>query len=240
MDLLIKNNFEWLVDLKNLANSCDGLLTYPRNVIHKDIYKSLGVPKEKLLYFPQPYYLDIRNRFLKDEKDKKGIFIGCRFKEQEHERRNFIYNVCNAINKVNDKEVGNRIVIQNEKTTLTNDQLLKYLKEINPNIDYEIYGLMEYEKYLDVISTCELTINMDSSDTQGQVDYDSLFVGTPIDINKYYRTDCADLFKEFLENHDITFQMNNTKQEIINKFLKDYCSFDKTKKQINDWYNKMK
>jgi hypothetical protein len=235
----LARDVNWLIDFKNCANSCDAILTYPRNKIYKNIYPSIGITS-RLLYIPQPYFTAKRTDYIVDCDYRKGIFIGPRRKdaENERERRNWIYNIIMAAGLIGKQfgaisEVFNRITTVNV-SSISNEQLKVQLGKLFRGCNIEVLSALNYDDYLKLIASHQLTINLDSSDTQGQVDADSIFVDVPLyqhaDID--FRTDFGDIYFE-MQTRGIANSDINT------LIMTKICTFEKVKETIRNWSSKI-
>lgn len=235
-------NIQWLVDFKNCANACDAVLTYPRDIVYEELFENIGIEKSKLLYVPQPYYIEKQNDFIVPIENRRGIFVAPLKKDQEIERRNWIYNVVYASSEIRKSEgnILNRVTTINVSTQYSNEELRRLLQELIGNdIEINVVGQQKYHDYLRLIAGHQYTINLDSSDTQGQVDADSMFVKVPLLQNKnvLYRTDFGDLYAEtncvFEYDFKEQYQAN---VEACEKVMNRYSKFDVVRNKLTYWY----
>ena len=119
------------------------------------------------------------------------------------------------------------------ESAVTNEELKKQLKILFKGYRIEVISPLSYDAYLRMLATHQVTINLDSSDTQGQVDADSLFVGVPLyqPLDFDYRTDFGDLYHEIITS-------GADSRNTIKKIMTQISTFDKVKETITDWYNK--
>ncbi|MDB5119781.1 MAG: hypothetical protein JWN56_999 [Sphingobacteriales bacterium] len=231
----LARDVNWLVDFKNCANACDAMLTYPRNKIYKNIYPAMGI-KSELLYIPQPYFTNKRSEYIMNPSARKGIYVGPKRKdmESERERRNWIYNITMATDLIGKefgfiKEVFNKITTVNT-SSFSNEQLTVQLNKLFIGCNIEVISPLNYHAYLKMIASHQVTINLDSSDTQGQIDADSMFVDVPLyqPVDLDFRTDFGDLYHEMQNS-------SNEKGDVITSIMTEICTFNSVKKTIHDW-----
>ncbi|RVU00431.1 hypothetical protein EOD41_13215 [Mucilaginibacter limnophilus] len=227
-------NVSWLIDFKNCANACDAILTYPRHKIYQHFYRTLSITTE-FLEWPQPYYTLKRKDYIIASELRQGIFIGPRKKNHEIERRNWIYNIAMAKDLIGKPfglypEIFNKITTIND-TDFSNESLKAELETLLDGCYVEVIKPLKYDDYLRTIATHQITINMDASDTQGQVDADSMFVGVPLyqPSGFDFRTDFGDLYYSCI-------QSGQTPEQATETIMTRMCTFENTRKLITNWY----
>lgn len=227
-------NLSWLTDFKNCCNVCDAILTYPRHHVYQHFYRAIDI-KTEFLSLPQPYHTPKRKDYIIPAENRRGIFIGPRKKDREIERRNWIYNIVMAkalIGKPfgNYPEIFNRITTIND-TIFPNEDLKTELEVLLEDCHIEVLNPLKYDNYLKTIATHQVTINMDASDTQGQVDADSMFVGVPLyqPPGLDFRTDFGDIYHSYI-------QSGLTAEQATETIMTQKCTFEHTSAVINTWY----
>lgn len=227
-------DLDWLRNFKNCANACDAVLTYPRDKVYRSIYTAMGITRP-LLYIPQPYYSKKSPGYIIPRQERSGIFIAPRRKHKEIERRNWIYNIILATELIGKEHnaagiIANRITTINDSQT-SNEVMAGQLKAIFGGYNIEVIPKLGYHSYLKMIASHQVTINLDGSDTQGQVDADSLFVDVPLyqPPGFDFRTDFGDIYHDLLSNG-----LND--EQAIASIINDISSFTTVREKINQWY----
>lgn len=228
---LIKQNLQWALDFRDCANKCDFLLSYPNTTTCEVMYKGMGVTTP-IVRIVSPYWTEKMKDFAYEK--KSGCFIGPLKKDQELERRNWFLNVTCAIGEFGKSYYRNRITTINASSQ-PNEEVSRILNKLIPEDKKELHinviGKLGWYDFLKELSTYEVTINLDSSDTNGQVDIDSLFVGTPL-INPlgYYFTDHGKMWEKFKSSNDYKIYEN---LNLCRAFMDKLFSYDKCRYDIN-------
>lgn len=176
LQFLFKNDPQWIIDFRDACNAADYVLAYYKPNVMIPFYEGLGIAREKIVGdVPQPMVLEMRDKFLVQEKN--GLFVGGRLKFAELEKRNWIYSFAYAVKIAKQKNI-NRIVTQNG-TQIKNEVLLNVLQQLaGSEIKVELYGDLPFEEYLHLLASCQSVVNFDGGDVSGQLEYDALFVDT--------------------------------------------------------------
>lgn len=238
---LAKENIEWLLEFKECINVCDYILIQSEHAL-RPCYLSLGIEPHRLVNIPQPYDIEYYKKFHKTDDEKKGVFIGSRLKVDEFEKRNTILSLLHAIDYVktnNDikKSITFQLTVADGASKL--ESYKSTLQKIAPDIEFNLFGLVSYPELLEKISLCECTINLDAADTQGQIDYDSMLVGTPIEIvpnlESEYGTDAVHRLIKFQDARKRVTHLHptlNSNMSLHEHFLKFYHSMEVCKERI--------
>jgi hypothetical protein len=230
-------NVGWLTDFKNCANACDAVLTYPRHNVYQHLYRALGITAE-FLSLPQPYYTAKRKNYILAPEHRRGVFVGPRKKDREIERRNWIYNIVMAKDLIGKPfgsypEIFNRITTIND-TIFSNEVLKAELEALLDDCYVEVIKPLRYDAYLKTIATHQVTLNMDASDTQGQVDADSMFVGVPL-----YQPPGLDFRTDFGDIYHNCIQSGLTAEQATETIMTQRCTFENTRTLLNNWYTRV-
>jgi len=235
-------NLRWYVDYKECASECDAILSYPRMNTFTHVFKGMGL-KTYVLDCPQPYHTAIRKDFIVPVEERRGIMVGPCKKENEIEKRNWIFNVFRAIEATQEEGFAPRITTINLDKTINNEMLVGILKRFDSEIEWNVVNQLPYHDYLRLIATHQRTINIDSSDTQGQVDADSLFVGVPLlPHNTGHTTDFADRYF-VVRNTFIDFPMElgepnlMSEEDVVEEYVKMFMTFDDCAQRLKSFYD---